>query len=108
MKSFITAVLLLLSLTVSAQFDVKSGTDTQETITIDDQTHKIYETKNGSPYIICNSPKTGNDYAVWIGTETNKQYESKPVRQSKSGKYFILIVSPKSNNPYPKYIKEEI
>ena len=108
MKTFITVVLLLLSLTVSAQFDVTSGKDTEQTITIESKQHKILETNGGSPYIVCNSPRTKNDYAVWIGSETDKQYEGKPVRKSKSGKYFILVVSTKSNNPYPKYIKEEI
>lgn len=108
MKSFITAVLLLLSLTVSAQFDVTTGKDINKTITIESKQHKILETNGGSPYIICNSPQTKNDYPVWIGSETDKTYQDKPVRKSKSGKYFILIVSTKSNNPYAKYIKEEI
>ena len=64
------------------------------------------ETAKGSQYIICNSPRTGNDYAVWIGKETDKVHEGKPVRVSKSGKYFIFVVSKKSNNPYCKYIKK--
>lgn len=108
MKKFITAVLLLLSITVSAQFDVKSGKETEKTIRIDTKDHNILMTSNSSEYIVCNSPRTKNDYAVWIGSETDKEYEGKPVRKSKSGKYFILVVSTKSNNPYPKYIKEEI
>jgi len=106
MKTIITTLLLLLTLTMSAQFDPNSGTDTGDTIKIENNEHKILETAKGSPYIVCNSPRTKNDYAVWIGTKTDKEWEGKPVRKSRSGKYFVLIVSPKSNNPYPKYIKE--
>lgn len=107
MKSILTILLILVSFSVSAQFDINSGVETGNTIKIADKTYPILETTKGSPFIVCESPKTNNKYAVWIGKETSKTYEGQSVRLSNSGKYFIFIVSPKSKNPYCKYLKEE-
>ena len=107
MKSILTLLVLFISLSASAQFDVHTGKKTGKTITIESKEYPVMVTTKGSEYIICNSPRTKNDYAVWIGKETDKTYEGKPVRQSKSGKYFIFVVSKNSNNPYCKYIKDE-
>ena len=107
MKTFLTALVLLISFNMSAQFDVNSGEKTEQEIIIEGQTHVVYMTANKSPYIICNSPRTNNNYAVWIGEETDKVIDGKPVRQSKSGKEFIFVVSPKSKNPYCKYLKKK-
>lgn len=107
MKSILVALVMLISFSASAQFDVTSGEDTKTSITIDSKDYPVLKTTKGSEYIICNSPRTKNDYAVWIGTATDKKYEGKEVRQSKSGKYFIFVISKNSGNPYCKYLKEE-
>lgn len=108
MKTVLTAIILLISISVSAQFDVTSGQDTEKSITIDSKDYPILITANSSEYIVCNSPRTKNDYAVWIGEETDKKYEGKPVRMTSSGKYFIFVISKKSKNPYCKYLKEDL
>lgn len=86
-------------------FNVTSGADLNETIMIENTSYDVFATAKGSKYIICNSPKTGNDYPVWIGNETQETYEGRPVRVSKKGTYFVLIKSKKTNNPYCKYLK---
>ena len=86
-------------------FDVSTGIDQSETIMIDGTSYDVFATNGGSLYIICNSPKSGNDYPVWIGSPTSETYDSKPVRVSKKGTYFILIKSKNTNNPYCKYLK---
>lgn len=115
----VTAILFLsLILSLSAQnmqfeaskssgggFDVTSGIDLNQTIMVDNTFYDVFETAKGSKYIICNSPKTGNDYPVWIGNETQEVYQGRPVRVSKRGTYFILIKSKNTNNPYCKYLK---
>lgn len=108
MKSILLALVMLLSFSASAQFDVTSGEDTKTSITIDSKDYPVLKTTKGSEYIICNSPRTKNDYAVWIGEQTDKKYEGKPVRLTSSGKYFIFLISKKSKNPYCKYLKENL
>jgi len=107
MKTFFSILLLLISLNVTAQFDVASG-EQVGLITIEGTDHLVYKTTNGSEYIICNSPRTNNDYAVWIGKETKDKDETgQSIRQSKSGKYFIFVISEKTHNPYCKYLKDK-
>ena len=116
MKNLIFILFIALSFSASAQlqfeaassgggFNVSSGVDINQTIMVDGTSYDIFETAKGSKYIICNSPKTGNDYPVWIGTATNHSFEGREVRQSKSDKYFILIKSKNTGNPYAKYLK---
>mgnify|MGYP003632749191 CR=1 FL=1 len=88
-------------------FDVSTGTDLNETIMVGSTSYDVFATSDGSKYLICNSPKTGNDYAVWIGTPTKETFEGETVRQAKSGGYFILIKSKNTNNPYCKRLKTE-
>lgn len=108
MKAFFTLLVLLISFNMSAQFDVASGEDTKTLITINEISYPILVTANNSEYIICTSPRTGNDYAVWIGKETDLVHDGQPVRVSKSGKNFIFVISKNSKNPYCKYIELEV
>ena len=106
MKYIFTVVLALMSFTLSAQFDVTSGTKTDRAVKVDTTLHQIWETKKGTPYIIIKSSRTNNYYPVWIGMETDSLYQGKQViRQSKSGRYFILAISQKTKQPYCKWIK---
>lgn len=108
MKTIFTVLILFITLSMSAQFDITSGENTGKTIKIDNKDYPILATNSGSEYIVCNSPKSKKDYPVWVGIETSKVYEGQAVRQSKSGKYFIFVISKNSSNPYCKYLKEEI
>jgi len=90
--------------TSSGGFDVESGTLTSETITIDGQVFDLYETSSGSLYVKCISPRTGNGYAVWIGAETEFDFEGRTVYQSRKGSYCIYKISANSGNPYPVWL----
>ena len=113
MKNLIIFTFMALTLGLNAQtfttsktgggFDVSTGTDLNKTIMIDGTSYDVFATTSGSEYIICNSPKTGNDYPVWVGEDTGMTHEEYPVRLSKKGKYFILKKG-KSGNPYCKYL----
>lgn len=85
-------------------FDVNSGELTNETVTVDGKSYQLYKTKAGARYIKCNSPKTGNDYPVWVGTKTSHTYDGRTVYKSKKGSYSILKIS-STGNPYNKWLK---
>lgn len=46
MKTVLTAIILLISINVSAQFDITSGQDTEKTITIESKEYKIFDVLN--------------------------------------------------------------
>ncbi len=109
MRKLILLLLFVFGMnTLSAQFDVKSGSKTSQTITIENKTYPVYTTKKGSPYVILHSLKTNHDYPLWIGKATNEKYEGHSLRQSKSGKYFYFKISENSGNPYCKFIKSKV
>jgi hypothetical protein len=107
MKTIILLLVLSVSFIMKAQFDPTTGIKTETTITVENTKFEVMKTSNGSPYILCVSPTSGNSYAVWIGTATEKIHEGKQVRVSKSGKEFIILISDRTKNPYTKYIKNE-
>ena len=85
-------------------FDVSSGLSTNRTINIDNTTFNVFETPKGSSYIKCTSPRTGNEYAVWVGRETQHTHEGRKVYQSNSGSYCVYKISSNSGNPYPVWL----
>ncbi len=85
-------------------FDTSVGISNGETIEIDGEVFKVFETKSGSKYVKCVSPKTGNEYAVWIGTPTQHKHEGRVVYQSNSGSYCVYKISSNSGNPYPMWL----
>ena len=112
-KSVLVIALITLASIVNAQtfaakasggFDANAGTLTTESMVIDGQSFSIHETGKGSKYIKCLSPRTGNDYAVWIGSETSHTHDGSKVYQSKKGTYCVYKVSPSTGNPYPKWL----
>jgi hypothetical protein len=112
-KSVLVIALITLASIVNAQsftakasggFDANTGVLTTESIVIDGQSFSIHETGKGSKYIKCLSPRTGNDYAVWVGSKTSHSYEGSTVYQSKKGTYCVYKLSPKTGNPYPKWL----
>jgi len=88
----------------SGGFDANAGTLTTESMVIDGQSFSIHETDKGSKYIKCLSPRTGNDYAVWIGSETSHTHDGSKVYQSKKGTYCVYKISSNTGNPYPKWL----
>lgn len=114
---FMLLLCAILSISANAQFtettnkgggfDVSSGVSTGQSITIEGKQYPTFVTESGSTYIICNSPKTGNDYPVWIGTYTGEMFQGHKVYQMKSGKYCYYKISENSGNPYAKYLTKE-
>ena len=114
-KSIFTLVLAIASVALSAQtftaktssgggFNVDSGESLGETVTIDGEVFDLYATESGSKYVKLTSPRTGNDYPLWIGTPTEYKFEGRTVYQSRKGSYCVYIVSKNSGNPYAKWL----
>ena len=85
-------------------FDTSVGVSTGETISIDGETFSIFETSSGSKYVKCISPRTGNEYAVWIGEKTEYTHNGRPVYRSKSGSFCVFVISKNSGNPFPVWL----
>jgi len=114
-KSIFTLMLAIASVALSAQtftaktssgggFNVESGDATGETVTIDDTVFDLFTTESGSRYVKLTSPRTGNDYPLWIGTPTEYTFEGRTVYQSRKGSYCVYLVSENSGNPYAKWL----
>lgn len=103
----LTLLFLFVTISISAQFDVESGAITKDSITIGKIKYNIRTAPKGSPYIILKSPRTGNNYPLWIGEETDTIYEGYKLRKTRSGKFFIFRIVNKGRNPYCLYIKEK-
>lgn len=63
-----------------------------ETVTIDSQTFPVGQTSKGSRFVLQKSGR-GTPYPIWLGIETDSEFEGSPVRQTNSGKYFTLKLS---------------
>lgn len=88
-------------------FNVESGVSTGRSITIDGANFSLFETDKGSTYIKCTSPRTGKEYAVWVGKQTTHTHEGRKVYQSKSGSYCVYKISSNSGNPYPVWLDKQ-
>ena len=86
-------------------FNVESGVSTGRSIAIDGANFSLFETDKGSTYIKCKSPRTGEDYAVWLGKQTEYTHEGRKVYQSNSGSYCVYKISSNSGNPYPVWLE---
>lgn len=86
-------------------FDVTSGTDTGETITIDGTSYEVLQTEKGSRYITLTSSKSGNDYPLWVGNPTEESYDGRTIYVMSSGSKCVYVVG-KSGNPYSLWLKE--
>ena len=118
MTSTALLMLMMLGIAASAQtfapkggggggFDVETGTKLSETVTIEGKVFDLYATSSGSRYIKCKSARTGNSYAVWVGTPTEHKYDGLTVYQSAKGSYSVLKISAKSGNPYAVWLDKE-
>lgn len=118
MTAMFTLMLFMLSLAANAQtftpkggggkgFDVDSGTKLSETVTVDGQVFDLYATSSGSRYIKCVSQRTGNGYAVWVGSATEHTYEGRTVYQSAKGTYSVLKLSANSGQPYTVWLDKQ-
>jgi hypothetical protein len=85
-------------------FDASTGDATTESVTIDGKTFSLMATESGSRYIKCTSARTGNDYAVWVGTPTEYKHEGRVVYKSSKGSFCIFKISDKSGNPYAVWL----
>lgn len=88
-----------------SSFGISQGDKAAGDITIEGETFGIFSTNSGAKYIKAVSPKTGNIYPIWVGTETGDQFEGEPIRVSKNGNFFVLVLSTKSGNPYLKWLE---
>lgn len=109
----LTFVLFLFTATITAQefvlrkqagFDPASGIKTEKTITIENKTFDLLQTKSGSLYIKCLSKKKGKFYPLWIGEKIDSLFEGTNIYKSKKGSYCIYKISPKTGNPYPVWL----
>lgn len=115
-KLFLTVVLTaILTSNLTAQqferktskgggFKIETGTATAQQFKIDGLVYPIFETKSGAKYIKLHSSRTGNDYPLWIGTETGATFEGQPVRKSSKGTFFIIAISKRTKQPYSVYL----
>lgn len=85
-------------------FDVESGKLIDGAFDVDGQKFPVFQTGNGSKYLKIRSAKTGNNYPVWIGKETNFVHDGRPVYISKKGSYCVYKLS-KNGAPYPVWLK---
>ena len=85
-------------------FDTSVGMSTGESIKIDGETFELFETNSGSKYMKCTSPRTGKEYAVWVGDLTTYEFEGRKVYQSRSGSFCVYKLSSNSGNPYPVWL----
>lgn len=109
MRLFIVFVLLLSSLSLSAQIQFKEAAskktgsrtytknETGKVLTLDGKTWEIFETDSGSEYIEQPNAKDSSKMSViWIGTDVGQTYNGYPVRKTKtSGRYFYVFPNPK-------------
>lgn len=89
-------------------FNVDNGATTELTLTIEGKEYPIFKTAKGASYLKLHSPRTNNNYALWIGEATTKLFEGYKVRKSSTGKYFYIVVSTKTKNPYNVYLKVKV
>jgi hypothetical protein len=52
------------------------------------------------------SSRTGNAYALWIGTPTAEQFDGRTIYEFESGSKCVYIMG-KTGNPYSKWLSEE-
>lgn len=83
-------------------FDVGSGKATGSNFSLEGKTFPLFQTQTGSLYVKAIS-STGSTYAVWIGTDTGKEFEGKKVYQSKKGSYCYYSLS-KTGYPVPRWL----
>lgn len=122
MKKYLVMVLAVaLSITANSQemtftpkkssggggVNVSQSVDTGETIYIEGTNFKVHALESGTKFIKCNSPRTGNDYPVWVFTPTEYEYDGHKVYQTKKGTYCIYRISVNSGNPYPQWLDNE-
>ena len=118
MKTISLAFLLMIAGFVSAQdslkvnrniFGMNTAKLTGDTVIVEGKSFDVWETANsGSKFLKVTSPRTGNDYPVWIGTTTETSFEGYPVRITKTGKKFILKINKESGNPACIYFNNEL
>jgi len=84
-------------------FDTSSGIDADENLVVQEEPFKVFKTTSGSKYIKAISPRTGDEYAVWVGTETEFSFEGQPVYESRNGSYCIYLLGG-NNFPYSKWL----
>jgi len=85
-------------------FDVADGTPTGDVLSVDDEDFEIFTTASGSRYVKAVSPRSGDEYAVWVGSETQGTFEGRMVYESKSGAICVYKLT-KSGFPYPQWLE---
>jgi hypothetical protein len=116
MKYLITLLAVAITFTASSQvsFTPKKssgggGVNISEStvvgsISIEGESFEVSALESGTKFIKCTSPRTGNDYPVWVYAVTEYEYEGHKVYQTKKGTYCIYRISKNTGNPYPQWL----
>ena len=95
MKTFFRILLLLISLNVTAQFDVASG-EQVGLITIEGTDHLVYKTTNGSEYIMITVTDESGD-VVWQSDSDFEFEEIEDIYQYNDDNYLLVEDYQKGN-----------
>lgn len=90
------------------RFGLQTAKLTGETVQVEGKTYEVWSTeKTGAKFLKVVSPRTNNEYPVWIGAATDEKIEGYTVRTTKSGKKFLLKIDFASKNPICVYLTGE-
>jgi hypothetical protein len=85
-------------------FDVSTGTQTSDSLSVDGESFSIFVTESGSKYIKAVSSRTGEEYAVWVGEETEGEFQGRSVYESRSGAFCVYQLG-SSGYPYSRWLE---
>ena len=84
-------------------FDTSAGVSTGDSLALQSSSFEVFQTASGSKYLKAISSRTGNEYAVWVGSQTEFSFEDNAVYESRSGAFCVYLIG-KSGFPYAKYL----
>ena len=91
------------AMTSRGGYDVNSGTETNEALSVDGIEFPVFTTEGGSKFVKATSPRTGNEYAVWVFTPTDEVFEGRTVYTTKRGTPCVYKLT-KAGFPYPNWL----
>lgn len=89
----------------SGGFDTSAGVSLGDSLTLQNRSFELFQTASGSKYLKAVSSRTGDEYAVWVGNQTEFSFEGSTVYESRSGAFCIYLIG-KSGFPYAKYLNK--
>ena len=85
-------------------FDVTTGTATSEVLSVDGKDFTVFTTESGAKFIKAVSPRSGNEYAVWVYTATADTFEGRTIYTTKRGTPCVYKLT-KAGFPYPSWLE---